>query len=889
MVVLLAGRAHGLPEMTAAATASKRVLLIVSYHPTFPPFSQQISGLREGLEERGLGDDEVLIDAEFMDSKRHFTAENLNHFRETLTYKLAHSLPYHVVVTADDNALDFALEHRDGLLAGLPIVFLGVNNVANAMSLNADHRVTGVVEAASMVDTLRLIPRLKPGNRRVVAVADPTITSHRLLKAFREAVPQIEGLEGEVLSLTDLTFEELAAELKRLPPETSLMFISAFRDKTGRTMSLRESLAYIRENARGPVYSLWDSGLGQGVLGGRVISQLEQGRAAGRIVADILAGRSPAQIPVLADSPNVYTFDHRALKRFGIDEGLLPEGSVVLNRPQTFWALHSKLAVGSLSVFLAMSAAIAFLIKLTRKLRALERYNRLLLTSTAEAIYGLDLEGKCTFCNPATVRLLGYDSAEELIGRSMHALIHYKRADGSPYPKEECQIYEACRFGGSVHVSDEVIWRKDGTSFPAEYWSHPIRRSGRIVGAVVSLLDITERKRAERLDQQLGRILNSAFSEIYMFDAETYRFTQVNHGALSNLGYTMEELARMKSWDLKPGFDEESFGAAVEPLRRRELEMLIFETEHRRRDGSHYPVEVRLQLSHTESPPVFLAIVADITDRKQVEERIRKVNAQLEQRVEARTAELRSAQEELLRKSRLAALGQLTGTVSHELRNPLGALRTSIATIRKLTPDATPVMQQSIEIANRSVTRCDEIITDLLEYSRTRPLNCSAVNLDTWLSGVLNEVEVPAGIALTRTLNCGLELPIDPDRMRRAVINVVDNACQAMIAEEDWPRRANEEAARTRFGQISVTSWASDERVELRIADSGAGMDETTRAKIFEPLYSTKSFGVGLGLTVVKQIMEQHGGGVEIASAPGEGAEVVLWLPLPAPARKAAS
>lgn len=128
---------------------------------------------------------------------------------------------------------------------------------------------------------------------------------------------------------------------------------------------------------------------------------------------------------------------------------------------------------------------------------------RLLLESTAEAIYGIDRDGVCTFCNPTCARLLGYASADELIGARMHDLIHHSRADGSPYPVESCPIYQAFRNGQDSHVDDEVLFRADGSSFAAEYWSHPVRHNGVITGAVVTFLDITERRQA---DNQLREV-----------------------------------------------------------------------------------------------------------------------------------------------------------------------------------------------------------------------------------------------------------------------------------------------------------------------------------------------------------------------------------------------
>ena len=130
-------------------------------------------------------------------------------------------------------------------------------------------------------------------------------------------------------------------------------------------------------------------------------------------------------------------------------------------------------------------------------LRESEDRLRLLLDSTAEAIYGIDLEDRCTFCNPACIRALGYERDDEVLGMNMHRLIHHTRADGTFFPAEECRIYRAFRTGEAIHVDDEVLWRANGTSFPAEYWSHPQRRGQEIVGAVVAFVDITERKVAE--------------------------------------------------------------------------------------------------------------------------------------------------------------------------------------------------------------------------------------------------------------------------------------------------------------------------------------------------------------------------------------------------------
>ena len=131
-----------------------------------------------------------------------------------------------------------------------------------------------------------------------------------------------------------------------------------------------------------------------------------------------------------------------------------------------------------------------------------EERTRLLLESTGEAIYGVDGEGKCIFCNPVCLRTLGYKSREDLLRKSMHELVHHTKKDGAPFSTEECPFLGASKRVQSHHASDELLWRADGTSFPAEMWSHPILHGGKLIGAMVGFVDITERKRAQQALQK---------------------------------------------------------------------------------------------------------------------------------------------------------------------------------------------------------------------------------------------------------------------------------------------------------------------------------------------------------------------------------------------------
>jgi PAS domain S-box-containing protein len=186
---------------------------------------------------------------------------------------------------------------------------------------------------------------------------------------------------------------------------------------------------------------------------------------------------------------------------------LHPDGSVVWLEKSARGFFDEQ---GKLLRVIGMVANITERKRAEEALRESEDKLRLLLDSTAEAIYGIDLEHRCTFCNPACLRTLGYEQVDEVLGKNMHNLIHHTRADGTLHPVEECRVHRVTRTGEGVHAEDEVLWRANGTSFPVEYWSYPQRKGNAVVGAVVTFIDITERKLAEAALANVSRKLIEA-------------------------------------------------------------------------------------------------------------------------------------------------------------------------------------------------------------------------------------------------------------------------------------------------------------------------------------------------------------------------------------------
>jgi signal transduction histidine kinase len=250
----------------------------------------------------------------------------------------------------------------------------------------------------------------------------------------------------------------------------------------------------------------------------------------------------------------------------------------------------------------------------------------------------------------------------------------------------------------------------------------------------------------------------------------------------------------------------------------------------------------------------------------------------LNRELESNLNKLRDAQDELVRKGRLSQLGQLTATVAHELRNPLGTVRTSAFLMERKLKDKGLGVEPQLQRINSGVTRCDSIISQLLDFARTKQLQCDSLVLDEWVAKLAeDEVQsLPEVIAVECHLGAGdTKADFDPARMSRVLINLLSNAAEAMVGKGDDPAKFT-----TASPKVIIRTTVTPRGVELSVSDNGPGIPAEVLPRILEPLFTTKNFGTGLGLPAVEKILEQHGGGLDIASVPGQGATFTVWWPL---------
>ena len=258
----------------------------------------------------------------------------------------------------------------------------------------------------------------------------------------------------------------------------------------------------------------------------------------------------------------------------------------------------------------------------------LAKHNEQILASAGEGIYGIDLEGQTTFVNPAGAKLLGY-TPQELIGRSTHTIIHHTKTDGSPYPQKECPMYTAFTDGTIHKVEDEVLWRKDGTSFPVEYSSMPIWQDGNLAGAVVTFQDVTERKQAEKIlraTEQMYRQILDSIPDMVLVKDRNFRILWANKAFRSYYDMTNEELKGILDSPINvPSFTEEYNKDDSYVFNTGKI-LDIPEEPVTRHDG-------QVALFHTIKAPLFgesgevmksVGVSRDITERKATEDIIRK-------------------------------------------------------------------------------------------------------------------------------------------------------------------------------------------------------------------------------------------------------------------------
>ncbi len=342
----------GIGIRAQAADAGGRVLFISSYSYGWDTVQIQIEGIQEGL-----GPD-VVLDFEFMDTKRVDDETSLQMFHDGLKYRLEHVDAYDVVILGDDAALKFAMDYQEELFDGIPLVFEGVNDEGLAAEADANEMITGVIEKLSVEKNIELGLAINPNAKRVVAILDDTITGEAERKRFYSYADMFPQLKFEEINTSALSTTRLRQAIRGVDKDSILIYVVMTEDASGKQYTNHESVKLLSEVSRVPVLRMVEGGIGEGLMGGNVVSMRESGKIAAKTALDIIGGADIAEMSVIMDSPNIYFIDLAVLDKYDLQLPELPEAPEVLNERPSFIQRYKEVLVPGVILLTALLCVI---------------------------------------------------------------------------------------------------------------------------------------------------------------------------------------------------------------------------------------------------------------------------------------------------------------------------------------------------------------------------------------------------------------------------------------------------------------------------------------------------------------------------------------------------
>lgn len=498
------------------------------------------------------------------------------------------------------------------------------------------------------------------------------------------------------------------------------------------------------------------------------------------------------------------------------------------------------------------------------------------IDSAIDGFMTIDERGNVISINPAACTLFAYDS-EEVIGKNVKLLMpqpYHDEHDG--YLKNYLNTGERKIIG----IGREVVGRKkNGDTFPFRLSVSEIQIGNKKLFSGI-IHDLTELKKTTAINTDISKIVEESLNEIFIFDATSFKFVQVNKGGRLNLGYSQEELNELTPIDIKPEYTHSSFLKLVEPLLNQETEKIVFETVHERKNHTKYPVEIHLQYSYLGNQSVFVAIILDISDRKESERKILDYSNHLENKVTERTQELSRSEaklkESLEKEKELGEMkSRFVSMASHEFRTPLATILTSTNLIdRYHDPAHKDKRIKHISRIKSSVQNMRTILDDFLSLSKLEEgkieIKSENINLVEFLKELSENLQGESKEGQTLLFNHNsseTDAFLDPQLLQNICINLISNAIKySEIGKE-----------------IHLNSYIEESMVKIEVIDQGIGIPEEEQKHMFTRFFRANNVtniqGTGLGLTIVQRYVELMDGSISFVSKPEQGTTFTVILP----------
>ena len=599
--------------------AHKRVLFINSYHKGYGWSDQLVDTVSAYLEREVPG---VEIFVEYMDTKRFNYQGYSIRFLEYLSVKYIWMKP-DLVIASDDNAFQLVLQYHETLFGKIPVVFLGVNRFSEEMLRGKEDYITGIIQFAEVGETIKLALKLHPHTKTISILADATPTGQGYIDQVKEVEADFKDLHFYYISGKEYTTSEMLRAVEALPHDSILLFCTWVRDREGHYTPWSELVPEVTSRSPVPVYGVVDYMLDYGVIGGKVQSPVHHGLEAARMAGRILKGEDVANIPVQKRSTNVFMFDFASLKRWRIPEGLLPEGSIIVNKPLSPLEQYREWVIGGIIVCEILTIIIVLLVvniyarkRAEGRIRESEERYRSLFKNSRDAISITTREGKVVDTNQAWRKLFGY-TKEEIASIKAVALWQW--------PEERKKWIKEVETQGFVEDYPFTARTSQGESRLCLITTTKSRlKDGREVFQSI-VRDITEKVEMERAliesQEKFSKAFDSSPDPMCITTLEDGVYLEVNEAFCKLTGWSKAETIGKTSIELNlyhnPAEREKRKELLLEQGTVRDYEITLISKEGRK----HYLLwsAERVEISGKEC---ILSILKDITERKLMEEKL---------------------------------------------------------------------------------------------------------------------------------------------------------------------------------------------------------------------------------------------------------------------------
>lgn len=772
-----------------------------------------------------------------------------------------------VVLTIGIQALRFAVAERQTLFPGTPLLFAHVRR-DDLAGLDLPPEVAGVTGRWAFDAELEQALHLLPGTERAVVVLGSGPVERSIEPRLRRDFERFAG-RVEIDWWIGVPMPHLERRIALLPRGTVVVYIGIYRDDSGASHIPVDALERLVSLASVPVFSQNAHHVGLGVVGSGQYDLELHGERVGAASARLLRGERPASLGVVEQPPAPPRFDARQLARWRIPRRRLPEGSRV-EFETSIWRQHRLwiLAAGALFAFQSMLIAIV-VGERSRRARAerAERRMRQLYSGVFQSLHDrvaiLDHGGRIVAANRAWSDRAQADGEGTAVGESYLEAARRAVAAGREDARRIVDCIEAVLAGRQAHCRLEYAVVRDGDE--SWYEMDVVSFAGDERGAVVAISDVTERRTAEnRLRLALeslpvATVLVGSEGGIEMANGEAERL--FGYAAKELLGRPVEIL-------VPPGARRGLRGLRAEYLEKPDARAAApgLEMTGLRKDGGEVPVEVRLRPIRIGARTLALTSVLDLSER---------------QRLEGEMLRLRA---EAAHFGRLASAGELSAAIAHELNQPLtGILTNAEAAQRFLDSGGLSAADLAEVLADIAADgrRAGEVIRRLRTLLSKGPIELRPLDVNETVEQVVRLVSADVrlrGSALDLELATGLpQVQGDRIHLQQVVLNLILNGIDAMAGSPPERRRL-----------LLRTSRGAGRAVELEVRDAGTGIPPETMPRLFEPFFTTKKEGMGMGLSIVRSIVQSHGGTIEAAANPSGGATFTVRLPAIAAAEDAA-